>query len=91
MVKPDTIVWEVIGPTAEWADGVGPLAYFPTRKAAMAYIRDEKAFLKEADLMDVWPYNQVDFYIQKSRASDYDINPADFETEEDLFEYLNSE
>lgn len=35
-------IWVVYGPTAEWADGSGPLAYFATRADAEAYVRWEK-------------------------------------------------
>lgn len=36
------VIYVVWGPTAEWADGSGPLAYCDTFKGAASYIREER-------------------------------------------------
>lgn len=68
MANANDIVYVVWGPTAEWADGSGPLGWFVSREDAEQYIEDEKAFLKDEGFLDMWPYNVVDFWIEEFRV-----------------------
>ena len=70
------VVW---GPTAEWADGSGPLFYTNDARSARDYIRSEMETTLDyvadgstqrvdtyatARILAGWPYDQVDYSIQ---------------------------
>jgi len=87
-------VFTVWGPTAEWGDGFGPLAYFPTIEGAELFVEGEQASVRDADMQDSWPYNQVDYSIEEQRLEDVVpeeevegiVNDWD---EDEFFDYLN--
>lgn len=90
-----TTVFTVWGPTAEWGDGSGPLAYFPTEEQANSYIDFEVADLLDNELENTWPYNQVEFTVLEQQLEDVldeetlvvAVNDWD---EDELFEHLNT-
>lgn len=66
ILTPDSPVFIVHGPTAEWADGTGPLAFFLEHPMAESFITDERRSLAEDDLLERWPYNFRDYDIEVS-------------------------
>lgn len=70
MADLNDIVYVVWGPTAEWSDGSGPLAYFAYRESAEQFIEDERKFLEEEGLDQVWPYTVVGWWIEEKTVGE---------------------
>jgi hypothetical protein len=90
-VKHVYVVW---GPTAEWADGSGPLATFLDESAAEQYIEWEVQEILAAELENSWTYNQVEFTYVKQTLEQ--VMPEEYVTvavndwdEDELLDFLN--
>lgn len=79
------VVW---GPTAEWGDGSGPLAYFLAREDAEGYIADERrdAIDRAAEIpADYWretPDENADDYDRACAILGWPLTVVDFGIEE---------
>lgn len=86
----DTPLFVVHGPTPEWGDGIGPLAFFLSRDVAESFIRFEQDEVHDQDLEDSWPYDTHEYDIEETLLGSVDIPDEVLDKgEQAVTDYLN--
>jgi hypothetical protein len=69
-------IWVVYGPTSEWGDGVGPLAYFRSKRDAKRYLAELK---KQEEEFGQWSWRSVEEcgHIEEWDARELEFCPAE--------------